>query len=291
MRRDEFMSSNQLAKLHIETGGPVEGPTILLLHGVTRQIADLAPIIERLPRSVGCIAVDFPGHGKSTPRSGEYKVSDYSADIVELLNEVSQHPLILFGHSLGAMVAAQVASLLPHRIAGAILSDPPFSTMGSKIKESSFFLQFEGIRDLLWSQPDKGTLFHRLREIPIRRASDLAIVRFCEVRDDTSLQTYASYLSQVDPRVLDPIVDAQWLDGYDMPAIASKINCPVLLLQADEKCGGMLTDQEAAQFASSAPNFTLKKIAGAPHLIHATHLDLLASEIDSFLKSLPQNTN
>lgn len=285
------MYSKQLGNLHIETSGPAEGPTIVLLHGVTRQIADLRPIIDRLPKFFGWIAVDFPGHGKSAPRNGEYKVSDYSADIVESLNEVSQDPLVLFGHSLGAMVAAQVASLLPQRIAGAILSDPPFSTMGSKIKESSFFLQFEGIRDLLWSQPDNETLFQRLRELPIRRASDHAIVRFCEVRDDASLQTYAGYLSQVDPRVLDPIVSAEWLDGYDLVAVAKKIVAPVLLLQAETRLGGLLTSEEAELFRSSTRDCRIKKFEGASHLIHATHADLLASEIDSFLKSLPQNTN
>ncbi len=280
------MNSNLIANLHIESGGQKDGPALLLLHGVTRQIADLAPIIDRLPKSIGWIAVDFPGHGKSTASIGDYRVNDYTTHIGQLLESLNRKPLIVFGHSLGAMVAAQVAAVFPTLVAAAILEDPPFSTMGAKIKESTFYLQFQGVRDLLWSLPDSPTLFKKLRELPVCRASDGVQVKFCEVRDDASLQTYANYLSQVDPRVLDPIVSAEWLDGYDLEQVAEQIRCPTLLLQADPKCGGMLTDEEAKQFATHAPNCRLTKFEGAAHLIHATHADALANEMNSFLQSL-----
>jgi pimeloyl-ACP methyl ester carboxylesterase len=278
------MNSQFIANLHVQSGGEETGPTVLLLHGVTRQVADLQPIIHRLPKSFRWIAVDFPGHGKSPGSNSEYKVRDYSAAVVQFLESIAPQPFVIFGHSLGAMVAAQVASLLPKRIAGAILEDPPFSTMGSRIKESSFYLQFQGVRDLLYSRPEGEVLFQRLRELPVRRASDLEIVRFREVRDDASLRTYAKYLSEVDPRVLDPIVSTQWLDGYDLEAIAAKIDCPVLLIQADPKFGGMLTDFEANQFASRTANCHLRKFEAAGHLIHASHAEGLANEITAFLQ-------
>lgn len=278
------MNSQFIANLHVQSGGEETGPTVLLLHGVTRQIADLQTVIDRLPKHFRWITVDFPGHGKSPASSSEYKVRDYSAAVVQLLESVAHQPLVLFGHSLGAMVAAQVASLLSKRIAGAILEDPPFSTMGSRIKDSSYFLQFQGVRDLLHSHPEGEVLFQGLRELPVHRANDLEVVRFCEVRDDASLQTYAKYLAEVDPRVLDPIVSAQWLDGYDLAAIAAKIECPVLLIQADAKFGGMLTDLEANQFASRAANCRLRKFEAAGHLIHASHAEGLANEITAFLQ-------
>jgi pimeloyl-ACP methyl ester carboxylesterase len=278
------MPSQFIADLNIQSGGNETGLTILLLHGVTRQIADLQPIIDRLPTQFGWLAVDFPGHGKSPPSKGDYKVPDYSAHILRLIEQLPNRPLILFGHSLGAMVAAQVASLSPNRFAGVILEDPPFSTMGSRIKETFFYLQFQGVRDLLWSRPNPEELFQRLRELPVRHPNGLQIVRFCDVRDDASLRNYAKYLSEVDPRVLDPIVSGQWLDGYDLGAIAAKVDCPVQLFQADEKHGGMLTHQDATQYALNAREFMLTRFDGAPHLIHATQADSLALYISSFLK-------
>jgi pimeloyl-ACP methyl ester carboxylesterase len=280
------MNPNLIANLHLESGGPKTGPAILLLHGVTRQIADLAPIIDRLPKHLGWIAVDFPGHGKSPASGGDYKVHDYTLYVGQLLESLNRKPIIIFGHSLGAMVAAQAAALFPNHITGAILEDPPFSTMGAKIKESTFYLQFQGVRDLLWSMPDNLTLFRKLRDLSVRRASDGAQVKFCEIRDDASLQTYANYLSQVDPRVLDPIVSAEWLDGYDLEQVATKIRCPTLLFQADPKFGGMLTDDEANAFATNASNCRLTKFEGAAHLLHASHADALANEINRHLQSL-----
>jgi pimeloyl-ACP methyl ester carboxylesterase len=108
----------------------------------------------------------------------------------------------------------------------------------------------------------------------------------CDVRSEEALQTYAHYLSEVDALVLDPIIAAQWLDGYDFEAIAAKIAAPVLLLQADMKAGGMLTDDEANRFSQCASNCRLKKFEGASHLIHATHADALAHEMNAFLQSI-----
>lgn len=284
------MKSGIIANLHIETGGNPSGPAILLLHGVLRQIADLEPIIDRLPKDLGWIAVDMVGHGKSAPASHPYKVRDYCGDVVRLLSAIPRRPLIAFGHSLGAMVAAFAASAAPENVIGAILEDPPFTTMGSRIKESSYYLQFQGLKDLVfWTSKNQdfyGSLLTGLRDLPVIRASDGERVRMSDVRGDEAIQTYARYLTQVDPRVLDPIVASQWLDGYDFEDIASKITSPILLLQADSKAGGMLTDDDATRFSKSAAHCRVTKIEGASHLMHATHADALAAEISTFIDSL-----
>lgn len=285
------MKSEIIANLHVEVGGSAYGPAIVLLHGVLRQFADLEPIVDRLPKDIGWIGVDMPGHGRSSPAGRHlYKVRDYCADVVQLLTGIPRRPLILLGHSLGAMVAAFAASAAPENVVGAILEDPPFSTMGSRIKESSFYLQFQGLKDLIFLsskyQDFYGRLLAGLRDLPVIRASDGARVRMSDVRGDEAIQTYARYLTQVDPRVLDPIVASEWLDGYDFEDIASKITSPVLLLQADSKAGGMLTDEDATRFSNSAAHCRVTKIEGASHLMHATHADALAEEINTFIDSL-----
>lgn len=108
----------------------------------------------------------------------------------------------------------------------------------------------------------------------------------CDVRSAEAIQAYAHYLSEVDALVLGPIVAGEWLAGYDFEAIAAMITAPVLLLQADMKAGGMLTDDEANRFRSAAPRCRLKKFEGASHLIHATHADALSQEINAFLETV-----
>ena len=272
-----------LGGLNTLVGGAEAGPQLLLLHGVTRQIADLRPIFERLPPKWGWLAVDFPGHGKSPHASHDYLVRDYTDSLAPLLETLDRRPLILLGNSLGAMVAAEAAARWPDRIAAAILEEPPFSTMGDRINESSFDLQFQNVSQLLKRRLPADELFAELREISVRRPSDRSVVRFGDLRDDASLRTYASYLAEVDPRILDTVVAGRWLEGYDFEAIAAQIACPVLLLQGAAELGGMLTDDEARRFTRAARNCRLKKFDNAGHLIHAGAPDALVDEITRFL--------
>ena len=74
---------------------------------------------------------------------------------------------------------------------------------------------------------------------------------------------------QVDSEVLDPIVKGQWLNGYELQKLARKVSCPVLLLQADQSVGGMLTDADVNLLKKSVVS-ELKciKFSGVDHSIH-----------------------
>lgn len=268
---------------HQEVGGGSAEAAVVMLHGVTRRAADWLRFTPRLADSVGWRAIDFPGHGDSGPSPGDYRVLDYWDQLEGLLSSL-QHPApVLVGHSLGAMVAALAAAHLAEPIAGVVLVDPPFSTMGERFRESTFYRQFEGMAELLKSPGTAESLFPRLREMPVRRPSDGLEVPFRELRDDASLRGYAEYLSRVDPRVLEPILAGQWLEGYDLKGVGQAIRCPVVLIQGDAACGGMLTDDDAERFAGDWLDCRRIRLDGAGHLIHLTHPEVLAAEIDRLL--------
>src|SRR5437867_3138997 len=98
--------------------GPASGPALLLLHGVTRNGRDWENILPELTRHWRVIALDARGHGGSA-RAASYLLTDYIADTVRFVNEIADSaPLVILGHSLGAMVAAAVAAELPQRVRG-----------------------------------------------------------------------------------------------------------------------------------------------------------------------------
>ncbi|MEJ7605237.1 MAG: alpha/beta fold hydrolase [Bryobacteraceae bacterium] len=78
---------------------------ILFLHGVTRCARSFDPLLPLLSFQRQAQAIDFSGHGDAPRRRGAYKVTDYVSDVAPLL----ERPTILYGHSMGAMVAALVA--------------------------------------------------------------------------------------------------------------------------------------------------------------------------------------
>lgn len=265
------------------SGEPSDGPRLLMFHGVTRRAYDLEPLYSAINGRINWQAFDLLGHGESPRANRRYVVVDYVDAIAPIITGIDQPPVYLFGHSLGAMVALMAASRWPDFVRGVILEDPPFSTMGDRFHSSLLRLQFEGLSRLLRQFDDEEGLYRGLTELPVKRASDGAVVRFIEVRDAASLRTYARYLRNVDPAVLDPIVGGMWMDRYNLSAVCASVRCPVLVFQACQKLGGMLTDDDLSTLQSGLANCEVIKSTESGHMIHATHGDQMVQALVRFL--------
>ena len=129
--------------------GPPNGPPLILHHGVLRNHKSFTPILSQLSSRWQIFLPDFRGHGESEAVRNSYRIIDYAEDAKALLENVIQEKAIIYGHSLGAMVAARVASELPDLVSAAILEDPPFDTMGCRISENHFYKFFTGVKKLV----------------------------------------------------------------------------------------------------------------------------------------------
>jgi pimeloyl-ACP methyl ester carboxylesterase len=102
--------------LHVETYGPENAPTLLLIHGWTCAIRFWQAQIRALSREFRVVAFDLRGHGRSTPAAGgDYHPSAFAADIAAVLDAVLRpgERAVLVGHSLGAMSLAAWAQRFP----------------------------------------------------------------------------------------------------------------------------------------------------------------------------------
>src|SRR5687767_1190671 len=130
--------------------GPPHGPPLVLLHGVTRRWTDYSPLTSTLVAHYHLHALDFRGHGLSG-RGNSYLVVDYLRDAESWIPSLSRslgEPVVVYGHSLGAMVAAGVAATAPEAVRAVILEDPPYETMGLRIRQTPYYRQFMGMREL-----------------------------------------------------------------------------------------------------------------------------------------------
>ncbi|MDH4453884.1 MAG: alpha/beta hydrolase [Verrucomicrobiota bacterium] len=265
------------------------GPVLLLLHGVTRCGADWEPLFAALAKDWTIIALDQRGHGTS-PRAGSYLVTDYVADALRFVQEETADPVVIFGHSLGAMVAAAVAAELPARVRGIILEDPPFHTMGNRIASSTWQAQFTGMREAARKGGSVEEITDALADIRLP-ASGGGFKRLGELRDRASLAWSAECLSQLDPEVLTPVIEGRWLDGYDFPSLLSGLRCPTLLLQADPSAGGALTDADAESLKSIISTCQHVRFPGCGHNLHRDRPESVLQAFADIAASLPFSTN
>ena len=89
---------------------------VVLVHGAGGDSRSWPIEIRRLP-GWRVLAVDLPGHGRSTGRPRQ-SVADYCRDLLAFLGELNIFRAVLVGHSLGAAVVLQLAEEFPDRLAG-----------------------------------------------------------------------------------------------------------------------------------------------------------------------------
>lgn len=112
-------------KLHtpIDTGN---GPTIVFLHGLASSSVMWMPLLPRLAITHRCIAIDLLGFGGSPKPELNYTVDDHVASVDKTIKSLKiKGPVILIGHSMGAVVAARYATIRPKSISRLLLLSCP----------------------------------------------------------------------------------------------------------------------------------------------------------------------
>jgi pimeloyl-ACP methyl ester carboxylesterase len=105
--------------------GEESGPVVVLLPGPTDSWRSYEPVLRWLPLSLRSIAVSPRGHGDSDKPASGYRVEDFAADVVPLLDGLGIERAVVAGHSGSCLVARRVAIDAPERVAGLVLEDHP----------------------------------------------------------------------------------------------------------------------------------------------------------------------
>lgn len=100
-------------------------PALVLLPGPTDSWRSYQPVLERLPRGTHAVAVSQRGHGDSDKPDSGYRVEDFAADVVPLLDACGIERAVLVGHSGSCLTARRVALDHPDRVAGLVLEASP----------------------------------------------------------------------------------------------------------------------------------------------------------------------
>ena len=120
---DQFFTDGDVRLRYRETG---RGQPVVLLHGLTRSLDDWAGVGDSIALDYHVIAVDERGFGQSTRFTDPARFGRAMADdVVRLMDHLQIQRAHLVGHSMGAVVAANVAIRYPARVASVSLVAPP----------------------------------------------------------------------------------------------------------------------------------------------------------------------
>lgn len=140
--KDRFWSSRDDLKLHFRdypaaadaaSGG--SRPPVLCLHGLTRNARDfetLAPHLAKQGWRVLCLDMRGRGDSEYARESSTYTPMRYCDDVMALLDQQDIERFVSIGTSLGGLMTMGLATVIPERIAGAVLNDigPVMATAG-----------------------------------------------------------------------------------------------------------------------------------------------------------------
>lgn len=99
------------------------GPkTLLFVHGTAGDHDAFRPQLEKLASAARVVAVDLRGHGRSSC-SGKLTIESFATDIEGLIRELDLKEVVIVGHSIGGLVALEVARRSQAPLAGIALLD------------------------------------------------------------------------------------------------------------------------------------------------------------------------
>lgn len=108
-------------RLHVALSG--DGPPLVLLHGFTGSTETWASVAAPLSATHATIAVDLPGHGRSTApdEPARYGLEHFADDLARALDALAIDRVALLGYSMGGRAALRFALRHPDRLAALVL--------------------------------------------------------------------------------------------------------------------------------------------------------------------------
>jgi len=227
----------------IAWGDPTATRRALLVHGLGSSGALMWRLGDALAEAGWhASAIDLRGHGDA-PRSLDYTVAAFGADLVATRPEGDRTWDAVIGHSLGGAAGTVAAASDPQWTRRLVLIDPAIHVDGrdASIIRKSQERAFADTRIEVVEQehPHWHPQDHELKVDAVLRASAWAV-------EQTSVQN----------------------QPWDVRADAARLAVPTHVIAADPSVYSIFTGELAAEVLAANPRITMSIVAGAGHSLH-----------------------
>jgi pimeloyl-ACP methyl ester carboxylesterase len=259
---------------HLDLGGPRGAPVVLAVHGLGGSALNWGLLAPLLTGTCRVLAVDLLGHGRSGLPAGRGGLAADLAVLHRFLTEVVGEPVVLLGHSMGAVLALQHTADHPDTVRRLAVLSPPVPGTSGRTDRALL-----ARRALLGLPGVAGAVRRRLARLTAAQLVD------AQLRSATPhaarLPHEAVAASVAETRLRQERADAgraqavQWAGILDTMALLGHarawrttlagITVPTLWLQGSDD--PMVDPADAAALAASRPDWTFRLRAGAGHLL------------------------
>jgi pimeloyl-ACP methyl ester carboxylesterase len=235
-------------------------PALLFLHGWCGNRSFFERQFDYFVATHRVVSVDLPAHGVS-PVPDEYSIDAFAKATDELARELDFGRSVVFGHSIGAMVALALAQHAPDLVgAVALIDPPPLSKEVWKGFSAQLISSFEG--------PD-GPAGRR----------EFVEQMFLPTDDPTRRADIVRSMTAVPNDIAIPLVRA--IANYDAMAALRECEVPVVAISS------AVPTNDAAALRESDPAITLGQTVGAGHFLQLEVPEQVNPMIERFLAVIP----
>jgi pimeloyl-ACP methyl ester carboxylesterase len=117
---------------HDERG---DGPPVVLIHGGAVDGRFFERNVPALADAFRVITIDLWGHGRSPDRDGPFSIASFSDDVAAVIERVAGGRAHVLGHSIGAVVALDLAMRHPDRVDRLIVASGGFDSSEEQIPD------------------------------------------------------------------------------------------------------------------------------------------------------------
>ena len=114
-------------------GGFDERTPVICLHHSGGSGRLFAPMLRELGQDRSVYAPDLPGHGTSDPASSKASIVDLAGAVGEFLDGLRLRQVDLFGHQIGALIAAELAIARPQQVRRVMLWGAPMHAAQERV--------------------------------------------------------------------------------------------------------------------------------------------------------------
>jgi pimeloyl-ACP methyl ester carboxylesterase len=275
---ENIFDAGQVTIHYAERAAP--GPPVVLLHGIGRTWQDFLPV---LPAFADChvFALDLRGHGKSGRVPNRYRTADYSADVSAFLKNKVSSTAVIFGHSLGGIIALRVAASNPGAVRAIIVGDSVLDR--DTLAHSMYQALFVSLYPVVIQGGSREQIAARLAklEIPVPGLPGTVAIGDLPGNNEASLRKWAQCLQQLDPQALQATIDGSTFEDFQCEEVLRGVRCPALILQSNPELGGLMSESAIQQLQRHLPNV---QVARFPLLGHTLHLQRAQPVIDAISK-------